>query len=49
LPKLQRAARAFLVRLACENGIEKAAEILRRLADELEGPPGTLDDGEGPT
>ena len=47
MPKLQRAARAFLVRLAGENGIEEAAEILRRLADELEGLPGTIDDAEG--
>ena len=35
-PKLQRAARAFLLRLAAENGVEEAAPILRRLADEIE-------------
>jgi len=46
-PKLQRAARTFLLRLVAENGIEEAAATLRRLADELEGLPGTIDDAEG--
>jgi len=36
------------MRLVVENGIEEAAATLRRLADELEGMPGALDDG-GPT
>jgi len=35
-PKLQRAGRAFLLRLVCENGPERAARVLRDLADELE-------------
>ena len=48
-PKLQRAARAFLLRLVAENGIEEAAATLRRLADTLEELPGTLGDGEGLT
>ena len=34
-PKLQRAARAFLLRLVAENGVEGAARVLRELADEL--------------
>jgi len=36
---LQRAARAFLLRLVAENGIEGAARVLRDLADEIEGLP----------
>jgi hypothetical protein len=36
-PKLQKAERAFLLRLIAENGTEEAARILRDLADELEG------------
>ena len=35
-PKLQRAGRAFLLRLVAENGVEEAARVLRELADELE-------------
>ena len=38
-PELQRAAKAFLLRLVAENGGEEAAAILHRLADELEGLP----------
>ena len=34
--KLQRAARAFLLRLVAENGIEEAARVLRHLADKIE-------------
>jgi len=37
--KLQRAARALLLRLVAENGVEEAAAILRSMADELEGLP----------
>jgi hypothetical protein len=33
--KLQRAGRAFLLRLVAEYGPQEAARILRRLADEL--------------
>jgi hypothetical protein len=36
-PKLQKAGRAFLLRLVAENGPERAAQILRDLADEIEG------------
>ena len=43
-PTLQRAARAFLLRLVAENGIEEAARVLRDLADELEGLPALFDD-----
>ena len=39
LPKMQRAARAFLLRLAGENGIEEAARVLREPAGKLEGLP----------
>ena len=42
--KLQRAARAFLLRLVAENGIEEAARVLRDLADELERLPALADD-----
>ena len=35
-PKLQRAARAFLLRQVAENGVEEAARVLRELADALE-------------
>jgi len=38
-PKMQRACRAFLLRLVAENGTDEAAQILRRLADEIEGLP----------
>jgi len=38
-PKLQRAARAFLLRLVAENGSDEAARALRDLADELEALP----------
>jgi hypothetical protein len=34
--KLQKAGRAFLLRLVAEYGPQGAARILRRLADELE-------------
>jgi len=43
-PKLQKAARAFLLRLVVENGIEEAARVLRDLADELERLPALADD-----
>jgi len=43
-PKLQRAAKAFLMRLVAENGIEEAARALRELADEIEGLPKIDDD-----
>jgi hypothetical protein len=36
MDKLQRAGRAFLLRLVAEYGPVEAARILRRLADELE-------------
>jgi hypothetical protein len=35
-PKLQKAGRAFLLRLVYENGPDEAANILRDLACELE-------------
>ena len=35
-PKLQRAAKAFLLRLVTENRVEEAKRVLRELADELE-------------
>jgi hypothetical protein len=35
-PKLQRAARVFLLRRVAENVPEEAAAILRRLTDEIE-------------
>ena len=35
--KLQRAGRAYLLRLVAECGPAEAARILRALADELEG------------
>ena len=44
-PKLQRAAKAFLMRLVAENGIEEAARALRELADEIEGLP-KIDDND---
>jgi hypothetical protein len=43
-PKLQRAARAFLLRLVAENGTEEAARVLRDIADELEGLRATADE-----
>ena len=46
-PKLQRVARAFLLRLVAENGVEEAACAVRELADELEGLPALLDDAPG--
>ena len=45
-PKLQRAARTFLLRLVAENGSDEAARALRDLADELEALP-ELYAGEG--
>ncbi len=38
MDKLQRAERAFLLRLIAEYGTVGAARILRSLADELEEP-----------
>lgn len=35
--KLEKAGRAFLLRLVAEYGPEEAARILRDLADEIEG------------
>ena len=35
-PRLQPAARGFLLRLVAENGIEEATRVLRELDDELE-------------
>jgi hypothetical protein len=35
--KLQKAGRAFLLRLVAENGPEEAAQTLRDLAQEIEG------------
>ena len=35
--KLQKAGCAFLFRLVVENGPERAVQILRDLADEIEG------------
>ena len=43
---MQRAARAFLLRLVAENGVEEAARALRELADEFERLP-ELHDEEG--
>ena len=43
-PKLQRAARAFLLRLVAENGIEEATRVLRELADEIEALPELYDE-----
>jgi len=48
LPKLQRAARAFLLRLVAENGIEEAARVLRELADQLERLPDRYDEEGDP-
>jgi hypothetical protein len=42
-PKLQRACRSFLVRLVAENGTDKAADALRRLADQIESLPELCD------
>lgn len=47
-PKLQRAGRAFLLRLVAENGPDEAARALRSLSDEVEGlsaghPPASMD------
>ena len=36
-PKLQHAAKAFVLRLVAENGLEEAARVLRDLADEVRG------------
>ena len=38
-PNLQRVAKAFLLRLVAENGVDEAAKALRDLADELEALP----------
>jgi len=47
-PKLQRAARAFLLRLVAENGIEETARAPRELAKEIEGLPDFYDEGGRP-
>ena len=38
-PKLQKAGRAFLLRLVAEYGTEAAARVLRDLADEVANLP----------
>jgi len=46
-PKLQRAGRAFLLRLVAEHGPQAAAQVLRELADEIEGLPVLLGGDSG--
>jgi hypothetical protein len=41
-PKLQKAGRAFLLRLVAENGAEEAARILRDMAEEVADLPAML-------
>ena len=40
MDKLQRAGRAFLMRLVAKHGLAGAARVLRALADELDGLTG---------